>query len=1013
MKALGLLELNAVFLVAGLTLKFALTGWETRRAFATDLGFSYMLGVASVGVAATLVLIAGFGLSYASILLTAGAIVVASAGFAVLRGRPLPRTRGEFDLHPRTIGDYVGLACAALTLLLALSVLRAFHNQPLIAWDAWNFWIPKARAIYYFGGLDEQLFRTLDAPSYPLFVPALDAMVFRFTHSTDETTLAVQNWFLFVGFLGAAAAILGRTTRKVLIWIFILVASLIPEVEHRWFQLMADWTLDAFFVLAALLVLRWVVTRERWVIVAALIPFAAMLATKREGQLLAACLVVGAAAATLKDWRRAWPPLLAIAIAAYAVNVPWRLWWTSRGLTADTPDSGLGHLAAHLDRVLPSLRIVLEISFDYHLWLLAVPLAAVAALGALTTPTGRRPAIFFLATAVAVILGFTWILWSDPLVPLTTVPAQTPIPRAAGSLAFLSVALAPMLTTALVDGAPLPALEMPRTELLGSLRRMLARLESVSPARVLAALVGLAWLTVLATALVVRHSGWIYYQGGDQLWYYTLGWLLGHGQLTQTQVGYGWSVILAPISRFAGPDLVAALPAIVLLNTLVLLPAALAALYGIAARIGGRLFGYWAVLLWIALPFIGVLYTNAGYHQRYTELLLPQAFGLTAMADFPAMVAVVVSIYFCVRGIYEPRPQLLDGLAAGVAAGAAIAIKPSTALFLAGPLLALAYARRFEIAGVMLAGLAPAVVTLTVWKARGLGNVPLLSHDSPRPSGGLAAVAGLNFARYTDQLHWDRFTNNLDLIREHFWSGRLIQWLLIAGLIGLARASRPAAVLVGGWFFLFAIVKASYQSASFEDGSLLRILMPTYPAFVLLVASLPLLLPHVPAKLRAWRAGLAEPLPLTRLLLIAAAVLASAVLPLAAFGAARTQGGLDPALLNATGMPVPVNVDLGVSAAVRGRRVVLRWRDADPLGGPVFYRIWRDRKDGFTCPPVSGARLCKLAMPEIGTTHGNTFVDRPEPGRWVYRIALAANWLDDATYGDPYLVSRPLVVSVR
>src|SRR5439155_21622031 len=225
--------------------------------------------------------------------------------------------------------------------------------------------------------------------------------------------------------------------------------ALIPEVEHRWFQFMADWTLDTFFVLAALLILRWVQTRERWVLVASAIPFAAMLATKREGQLLAACLVVGAGAATFRDWRRAWPMLVGVAVAADAVNVPWRIWWTSRGLTPDTPDSGLGHLAAHLDRVLPSLRIVLEVSLDYRLWLLVVPLAVIAALGALTTSDGKRPAIFFLATGAAVVLGFTWVLWSDPLVPLTTVPSQTPTPRAPGLLAFLSVALPPVLATAL------------------------------------------------------------------------------------------------------------------------------------------------------------------------------------------------------------------------------------------------------------------------------------------------------------------------------------------------------------------------------------------------------------------------------------------------------------------------------------------------------------------------------------------------------------------------------------
>jgi hypothetical protein len=30
----------------------------------------------------------------------------------------------------------------------------------------------------------------------------------------------------------------------------------------------------------------------------------------------------------------------------------------------------------------------------------------------------------------------------------------------------------------------------------------------------------------------------------------------------------------------------------------------------------------------------------------------------------------------------------------------------------------------------------------------------------------------------------------------------------------------------------------------------------------------------------------------------------------------------------------------------------------------------------------------------------------------VYRVALAANWLNDPSYGDPYVVSRPLVVTV-
>jgi hypothetical protein len=540
--------------------------------------------------------------------------------------------------------------------------------------------------------------------------------------------------------------------------------------------------------------------------------------------------------------------------------------------------------------------------------------------------------------------------------------------------------------------------------------------EELPVPRVLASFVAVQWLAVLATALIVRHAGWIYYQGGDQLWYYTLGWLLGHGQLTQTQVGYGWPAMISPIARIAGPNLVSAFPAIVLLNVLVLLPIALASLYGIAARIGGRVFGYWTVVLWIALPFIGILYTNAGYHQRYTELTLPQSFGLTAMSDFPTMVAALVCVYFVVKTLFDEHPQLVDGVAAGVAAGASIAIKPATALFLVGPALALAYRRRFAIVGTMLAGIAPAVITLAVWKFRGLGHIPLFSSSAPHHIAHLAAAAplgALNFGKYWHLLDWPRFLNNLDLLREHFWSARLIEWLVLAGVIALARRSLGAALLVGGWFFSFALVKGSYGNASVEDSSLFRIMMPSFPAFVLLIASLPLLLPHAPGKLRERRPGIRERGPRARWTLVGLAIVVSAVLPLAAFAAANVRGGLDPAIVGGSSMPVPANVDLGLSGSVNGHRVTLKWDAGAPLGGPVFYRVWRGRTDGLTCPPAPGGRSCNVALPEIGTTHEGRFVDRAPSGKWVYRIAVAANWLNDAHYGDAYLVSSPVTVTVR
>ena len=163
------------------------------------------------------------------------------------------------------------------------------------------------------------------------------------------------------------------------------------------------------------------------------------------------------------------------------------------------------------------------------------------------------------------------------------------------------------------------------------------------------------WLAVAALALTVKHNGWLYYAGGDQLWHYTGAYLLAHGHLPATFVGYGWSILLLPVAAVAGPNLASALPAIVLFNTVVLLPVALLCVYAIAARIAGRIFGYFAAALWIALPYLGILFVEPGYHQKYTELTLPQVLGLASVPDFPAHGGLLVSAYFCLRALESRR----------------------------------------------------------------------------------------------------------------------------------------------------------------------------------------------------------------------------------------------------------------------------------------------------------------------------------------------------------------------
>jgi hypothetical protein len=537
-------------------------------------------------------------------------------------------------------------------------------------------------------------------------------------------------------------------------------------------------------------------------------------------------------------------------------------------------------------------------------------------------------------------------------------------------------------------------------------------------ARVVLALIVVEWLCVVGLARAAAHNAWTYYQGGDQLWYYTLGWLLSHGHLYRTEaVGYLWSWLLAPLARAAGPNVQSAYPAVILVNVLVLLPAAMIALYALASRIAGRLFGYWTLVLWIAVPFIGVLYTNTGYHSKYTDIVLPQGFGLTAMADFPTMVAMLICLSLCARAALGDGPvRLYDALAAGVAAGAAIALKPSVALILVGPILLFALRRSFTGVATFVAGLAPAVLVLAFWKQRGVGHLPLLASPDHAPAGLAAAspVVALDLQRYLNNLSWHQFTTNLDLLREHFWSGRLIEWLVIAGVIALARMSWRAFALVAGAFLPFLFVKSSYI-ATIEDTSLFRILIPAFPLFVLCLAALPFLLPGLRApKPPALRPGrLAQR---GRIAVVAIAVALTAVLPAVAIGAAKRSGPPTAAILQGTQMAIPVDIDLHLRARVTNGLVRLTWDDGRPAGGAAFYRLWRNHpspNQGLTCGRLPGAAVnCTLVENEVGLSRRGGASDRPPPGTWVYRVGVAANWLNDPAQGDVYVASKPVVVRV-
>jgi hypothetical protein len=540
------------------------------------------------------------------------------------------------------------------------------------------------------------------------------------------------------------------------------------------------------------------------------------------------------------------------------------------------------------------------------------------------------------------------------------------------------------------------------------LRRAADWVLALRPAYVLGVLLCAQWAAVLVFALTVRHNGWLYYSGGDQLWHYTGAYLLDQGYQPPGYVGYGWSMLLLPLVPFTGANLVSALPVIVLFNTLVLLPLALLCVYGIASRIAGRLFGYWAAGLWIALPYFGILFIEPGYHQKYTELTLPHLLGLTAMSDFPTMVGLLVSAYLCLRAL-EGGSWITMG-AAGFAAGYAIAVKPSSSIFLFAPAV-LILVSRWRALLPFAVGLAPALATLALWKYRGLGHLGAADTEQLRLATGLDDL--LRRIHNPEANSWRHFQQNIEALREHFWVSRILEWLPLAGAIALATRARRGFLLVVPWFFAFLAIKGSYEDAGMDDASFFRILLPAFPAFLLLVASIPLLFPGV----RARAAPLGRPALLRgrRLLAaVAAAIAVFAIYPVVVIASAiRVVDEFH--MLDYSGTLVPIR-DLGVRMSRDGDTVRLTWKRQNTRPAEIFYSVLRtsDPRGGVTCAHVPNSTIdCGLSVENAFPTRTTAFTDKPAKGTWTYRVSVFANWLNDEHFGDMYVVSPPVTVNVR
>ncbi len=438
----GLLVLNVGILGAGAGALWGVRGWRWWTEFARLVGVAYFLGLGMLTILTMYELVLGVPFGSATMLLSG--IGVGGAGVVVgwLRGFAAPGLHEPGWRFPK-ISLFAALFVAGIAVYLE-ALFRADRLAGIAReWDSWANWVPKSESLYLSGRLDlDFLALSPQLGSYPPGPTMTQAAAFHAMGSADTVTLHVQYWFFAAAFVVAVIGLLSQRVHQAILFPLLLAFLVAPSFLDWVTTVYADVPMGYFVALSALLVFLWIDERKAWHLTAGTVFLSGAMLTKREGILFAACVLFAGFAASFADRRRLWPRLLAAGLAAYALVLPWTIWFTAQGLPATGSDTGYVGVVSSLDRVWPALRTTLETLFDRDLWHFA-PFLAIAAIVLALLGGARRVSLYagaFLAAGVTVV---TWILWVNHGIAL--IHDDWAIRRFVGTLILVLAVLTPVL----------------------------------------------------------------------------------------------------------------------------------------------------------------------------------------------------------------------------------------------------------------------------------------------------------------------------------------------------------------------------------------------------------------------------------------------------------------------------------------------------------------------------------------------------------------------------------------
>lgn len=427
----GFIALHTLFAVAGFVILWAsgILDVATRRRAVLALGPALLLGASLVVTIATVLLVLGLPLSPLVALVTTVVISVAARVWARYRPRSWHAEALEAELRRPGRLKLAGLATAGGITYFFVAAWT-LSGLPTVLDDA-RIWSLRGLTLAYHHHLVASIFQNPGQsgghPVYPLFQPALEALLFDFMGGPQLRFLHAELWLLFGTALWTGAGLISRYVNSSGWWPVwasgLVLLAISPALAQNALLGDADVTGAALLAIATLCFGLYLARDRPQLLLLATATLAAAATTKDEDLVAGGLTFIAAGMTAFCFGRRSrievsrWA---ASGIALCALILPWRLWTRAHHLSdsvtpklpqALTP-SFIVHRGHALDRVVTAMLHQVLGEFG---WLLAVFVVSVGA--AIATRTARRAAWFYLSATVLTAAALVW-LYGTTSVPL-------------------------------------------------------------------------------------------------------------------------------------------------------------------------------------------------------------------------------------------------------------------------------------------------------------------------------------------------------------------------------------------------------------------------------------------------------------------------------------------------------------------------------------------------------------------------------------------------------------------